>query len=196
MLAEELFLGITSFQFCFVLFQWLVFKRREYFYYLLHILTIILYASLLYFSDGERYLHFGNISINILYVEKSLLLLTYGFYICFGQLFLNLPLLYPRINRYVKFTEVIIFSFCIVSVLGLLFTSNFVFHAKMYTIIFTLVFISSLWVTGYFLLFEKYTFNRLLAMSGIWIAGGIFVSTLAAWHSNDILMKDSKHMLF
>ena len=195
MLSEELFLGITGFQFAFVLFQWFIFKRTEYIYYLLHILTIIIYFSLLYFSDEHHNLLFGNFSLNILYIEKSVLFLAYGLYISFGRLFLNLSDLNPRLNRFVKITEYIIFSFCVLNVLTLSFTSNFIFHAKIYTGIFTLIFIFSLWVIGY-ILFQKHTLNRFLVTAGIWIAGGTFVSMLAAWHNNDPLLLNPDHMLY
>ena len=195
MLSEELFLGIAGFQFAFVLFQWFIFKRTEYIYYLLHILTIIIYFSLLYFSDEHHNLLFGNFSLNILYIEKSVLFLAYGLYISFGRLFLNLSDLNPRLNRFVKITEYIIFSFCVLNVLTLSFTSNFIFHAKIYTGIFTLIFIFSLWVIGY-ILFQKHTLNRFLVTAGIWIAGGTFVSMLAAWHNNDPLLLNPDHMLY
>lgn len=196
MLSEELFLGIVGFQFIFVLFQWLIFRQGEYVYYLLHILTIIIYFLLLYFSDIHHHLNLGNFSFNILYIEKSVLFLAYGLYISFGRLFLNLPSLNPRLNRAVKIGEHIIFSFCILNVIGLLFTSNFIFHAKIYTVVFTLVFIFSLWVVGYNLFFQKYTLNRFFVSAGIWIAGGTFVSMLSSWRDHDPLITNTDHMLY
>src|SRR3954453_9574082 len=102
MLSQELFLGITCFQFGFVLFQWYIFRRKEYIYYLLYILTIVIYFLLLYLSDENHLIYVGNRALNILYVEKSISLLAYGFYMYFGQLFLNLPELFPRFNRLVN----------------------------------------------------------------------------------------------
>jgi signal transduction histidine kinase len=151
---------------------------------------------LLYFSDEDRYLHLGHVTLNILYIEKSVLFLAFGFYICFGQLFLNLPELYPRLNRFVKIAEYLIFSFCVLNISGLALSSAFVFHAKIYSIVFTLVFIFSMWLVGYFLFFQKYILSRVLVMAGVWIAVGTFVSMLVAWLNNDPLLANPDHMLF
>jgi signal transduction histidine kinase len=196
MLSQELFLGITSFQFGFVLFQWYIFRRKEYIYYLLYILTIIIYFLLLYLSDENHFIHAGNNAWNILYIEKSISFLAYGFYICFGRLFLNLPELYPRLNRFVKLIEAIIFSYCIINFFTLLITSNFIIHAKIYSIAVTLIFIFSLCIIGYFLFYQKYILNRVLVMAGIWISVGTFVSMLVGWQNNDPLLANPNHMLF
>ncbi len=196
MLSEELFLGIASFQFCFVLFQWYIFRRKEYIYYLLYILTIIVYFLLLYLSDENHYIYAGNNGLNILYIEKSIFLLAYGFYMCFGQLFLNLPESYPRLNRFVKLIEIIIFSYCIINFFSLLITSDFIVHAKIYAVVFTVIFICSMCIPGYFLFYQKKILGRVIVMAGIWISVGTFVSILAGWHNNDPLLVNPNHKLF
>jgi len=115
---------------------------------------------------------------------------------CFGQLFLNLPKLFPRLNRFVTIVEYVIFSYCILHFVGLLVTSDFETHAKIYSIVFTLVFISSLWIIGYFLFFQKHALSRFLVMACVWIAAGTFVSILAGWYNNDPLLANPGHMLF
>jgi signal transduction histidine kinase len=196
MLSQELFIGITSFQFGFVLFQWYCFRRKEYVYYLLYILAIIIYFLLLYLSDENHYIHIVNNSWNILYIEKSISFLAYGFYVCFAQLFLNLPQLHPRLNRFVRLIEVIIFCYCIINPFSLLITSNFEVHAKIYSIVFTLVFIYSMFITSYFLFFQKKMLSRFLVIAGTWIFVGTFVSMVVGWHNNDPLLANPNHMLF
>jgi signal transduction histidine kinase len=89
MLHEYLFFGIIFFQLLFTATQWATFRRPEYGFYILYILSISSYFLLKYLSGDKEYISIDGFTFNKLIPDKSLSFLAFGMYIKFGRNFLG-----------------------------------------------------------------------------------------------------------
>jgi len=116
-----LFCGLLIFQFGYVLFQWILVRRREYFYYAMYILAAFLYFYGRYSVQLARIPGLAQIDAGtMIAINDVLLVLPTLFYIRFARHFVDLAVFDPRLVRYFRIFEV----FLIVSILVLFLIQN------------------------------------------------------------------------
>lgn len=107
-------------QLIYILINWYFFKRKEYFFYSLYILSVTCYFLNKYLADGMGIVHLGSLHYLKLYPDKTLALVSYLFYFKFGRHFVETKTRYPSIDKMMKYTEKIVLGYIILNVFMLL----------------------------------------------------------------------------
>lgn len=118
------FLGMALLQAVFVAYHFVLFKRKEFVYYLLYTLCI---CTFIYFKSFPQY---NPLSYLVLPHEpftlgRSVLLTGVALYYRFGRHFTEMPVLYPTINRICRIVERSLFLFSAVDISLLLYGVHF-----------------------------------------------------------------------
>lgn len=115
-----LFLGIAFFQMLFMAIQWMLFRRREYLFYIGYIFSASLYILLrVHAITGLLQLDFPAWLLELL--DQPLAIFSYLMYLYFTQFFLNMRKTQPAVYKYAKllrwcFTAFIILRIALVPV--------------------------------------------------------------------------------
>jgi signal transduction histidine kinase len=167
---QLLFQGFLLCQMLYVLFQWLIIRRREYLYYFCYMAGISLY----FLSKQESVLGldflFTRYPLLKVYLGKTLLIFPYFFYFRFVRSFLEMKINYPRFHRWVRWVEnfllvYIAFDFCLIL---------YTFDRRLQTDIYFIVLI------GVFILAARFMFGlyrRKQTLVTYIITGSLFVGT-------------------
>lgn len=140
---QLLFQGILICQLIYVLFQWLIIRRKEYLYYFFYLLTISIY----FLSKYEYYFHINLLFVRYplltVYFNKTLLILPYFFYFRFVRSFLEMPRSYPAMNKWIIRIEYFLLAYLVFDLIFILATFNVRLQRELYTFIIIAVFIAS-----------------------------------------------------
>lgn len=125
------FFLIQLFQFVFFIFHSLLYRKKEYFYYTLYILSSILYIiGLTNFSNGFNELVL-NKSNFLLYLDKPMAFVSYFLYFKFAKYFLDIPITHPAFAKKIRFIEYTFLFFAFSLILSTTFlnasTNEFIF---------------------------------------------------------------------
>lgn len=111
-----LFIGIAFFQSVFMLVQWIAFRRQDYLYYILYILSCLLF--ILFRLDASlKILPFHLTGMADEYVDQPLIVFAFWMYIRFGYFFLNLKNLQPSVYAAGKRLEYFFITFIVLKCL-------------------------------------------------------------------------------
>jgi sensor histidine kinase YesM len=167
-----LFIGITFFQAIFILVQYTIYKRSEYQFYFLYILSITIYLYIsLEQQIGFTHMHTSYPQL-VRILNIPLMMFAFWMYILFGKKFIE-PHYVEKIKRYVYWIERTFVSAIIVNVCIIPFhlsdnTINYIFLPLAF-----LVFIQGM-IIFFKLYFQKDPLNNFLLAGGFLIAvGGI-----------------------
>jgi signal transduction histidine kinase len=167
---QLLFQGLLLCQLLYVLFQWLIIRKREYLYYFSYLLVIGLYfLSKQEFLFGMDLL-FARWPLLRIYFGKTLLTLPYFLYFRFVRSFLDMAVNYPVLNRWIIRVERFLLAY-IAFDLGLIFFS---FDRHLQTEIYTFVL---LLVFGLATSFMVYLFRRRQVLVYYIISGSLAAAT-------------------
>ena len=155
LIIQMLFQGFLLCQLLYVLVQWFIVRRPEYWYYFLYMLLITGYflskqESLL----GIRLL-FTRWPLARIYLGKTLLILPYYVYFRFVRSYLDFPRDYPRLNYWVIRLEYFLLAYAVLDFVYILLTFNRGVQTLVYTIVFAIVFLISLAFLIYLARFRK-----------------------------------------
>jgi signal transduction histidine kinase len=109
------FLGMVMLQIIFVTYQFILFKRKEFFYYLLYTFCVTVF---IFFKSFPQYnpARFMVIPDEPFTPARSVLLTGYAMYFRFGRYFTETRTLYLQLNKQLKFVEWVFLSFSFVDI--------------------------------------------------------------------------------
>jgi signal transduction histidine kinase len=167
---ELLFLGFMVCQVLYVLFQWLIIRRREYMYYFFYLAVVTLYFLSKQETRYGIYFLFSQHPLWKVYLGKTLLILPYFFYFRFVRSFLEMPANYPVLNKWIIRIENFLLAYMVFD-LGLIFIS---FDRKLQTEIYTFVLLLVFLLATVFMVY-MYRQRKILAY--YIVSGSLFVGT-------------------
>ena len=141
LIIQMLFQGFLACALLYVLFQWVIIRRKEYLYYLLYMSLISLYFLSRQESLFGVDLLFSRWPLLKVYFGKTLLILPYYVYLRFVRSFLEIPRDYPTLNRWVRLTERFLLAYAGFDLLLMFITFNRGIQTTIYTVVFIAVFV-------------------------------------------------------
>ena len=169
-IVRMLFMGFLLCQLLYMLFQWLMVRRKEYLYYLLYMTLIAVYFLSKQESMFGVDIFFTRWPLLKVYLGKTLLILPYYIYFRFIRSFLEMPRDYPRLNSWIIRMEYFLLVYAGFDFLFILFTFNRPVQTEIYTIVFALVFLLTIG-------FIVYIYRRGGPLIYYVISGSFFVAT-------------------
>lgn len=140
---EWIFQGFLVFQLLYVLFQWVLLKRKEYLYYFCYVGVVALYFLSKFESALGLALLFSHFPLLKIYLAKTLLIFPYFLYTCFVQSFLDIPNRYPALNRWIAWIERFLLAYTVFDLALILATFNPRLQATFFTFILLMLFLLS-----------------------------------------------------
>lgn len=125
MLPSSLFLTALAVQFIYILVNWYFFRRKEYLFYAIYILTVVAYFLNKYLADANGMVDLGILRYNKLYPDKILIIISFCFYFKFARHFVEAAERYPKMNSFLKHTERASLLYCLAVAALLVFTGDF-----------------------------------------------------------------------
>jgi signal transduction histidine kinase len=169
-IVRTLFMGFLLCQMLYMLFQWVMVRRKEYLYYLLYMTLIAVYFLSKQESMFGTDILFTRWPLLTVYLGKTLLILPYYVYFRFIRSFLEIPRDYPRLNTWIIRMEYFLLIYTAFDFIFILFTFNRPVQTEIYTIVFTLVFVLTIG-------FMVYMYRRGGVLIYYIISGSLFVAT-------------------
>jgi signal transduction histidine kinase len=169
-IVRMLFMGFLLCQLLYMLFQWVMVRRKEYLYYLLYMTLIAVYFLSRQESMFGVDILFTRWPLLTVYLGKSLLILPYFIYFRFIRSFLEMPRDYPRLNSWIIRLEYFLLVYAGFDFFYILFTFNRPLQTEIYTIVFALVFLLTIG-------FIVYIYRRGGPLIYYVISGSFFVAT-------------------
>jgi hypothetical protein len=165
-----LFLGIAFFQMFFMLGQWLLFRRREYLFYIAYVFFACTYIL---FRVHEA-IGMLNIKLPLWLNELTdtpLVILSYFMYLQFTRQFLTLKVLQPKVYKLSKIVEIIFVVFIIVRTMLIPFKIGYTASSRLFTgtALLLLLFIVPMVIL---MLRQKNTLNNFLVLGSVCFIGG------------------------
>jgi signal transduction histidine kinase len=192
---QLVFQGILLCQLLYVLFQWMILRKKEYGYYFFYLGVISLYFLSRHEVDLQIRFVFARFPLLRVYLNKTLLMLPYFFYFRFVRSFLDMPREYPRMNRWLVRMENFLLAYLVFDLAFVLLTFNIKLQRELYTYVLVFVFIFS--ATFIFLLFrEKKTLIYFILSGSLFVGLGNIIGLILtfledeniAHHFNDKLI--------
>lgn len=114
---QLLFLGFMCSQMLYVLFQWIIVKRKEYPCYFLYLVLVTMYYLHKYYQETGIYWPFAYYPELRFYLKAFLLMLPYLFYLMFIRYFLELKHLDASVEKSVRYLEHTIWIYVIIDLI-------------------------------------------------------------------------------
>jgi signal transduction histidine kinase len=170
LIFQLLFQGFLLCQLLYVLFQWLIVRRREYLYYFFYLMVIGLYFLSKQESLFGLNLVFSRWPLLKVYLGKTLLILPYFLYFRFVRSFLEMRVNYPVLNKWVVRMEYFLLAYMVFD-LGLIVIS---FNRHLQTEIYFFVLFMVFLVATSFMI---YLFRRRQTLIYYIMSGSLCVAT-------------------
>lgn len=167
-LFQVIFQGFLLCQLFYMLFQWIIIRRPEYFYYSMYLLLISLYFLSKYESLYGLDFLFGRYPLLKIYLNKTLIIFPYYFYFRFVRSFLEMPVNFPVLNKWIIRIEYFLLGYLVFDLLFILVTFNISLQRVFYTYILLLVFIIAA-------CFIVYLFRKKQVLIYYILSGSLFV---------------------
>lgn len=155
LVIQMLFQGFLLCQLLYVLVQWFIVRRPEYWYYFLYMFLIAGY----FLSKQEPLfgvrLFFTRWPLLRIYLGKTLLILPYYVYFRFVRSYLDFPRDYPRLNYWFIRLEYFLLAYAVLDFVYMLLTFNRGVQTLVYTIVFSIIFLISIGFTIYLARFRQ-----------------------------------------
>jgi 7TM diverse intracellular signalling len=182
-LFHLLILGVASFQILFMLIQWAVFRRREYFFYIAYILSA---SVCILFRVNEATGLLGVTFpkwINEI-MNQPLAICSYWMYVLFGRYFLNIPKLQPKVYKLSRKLEVMFAAFIILKCISIPFNLSYQASAIIYLIA-VLIMATAAVPMFVLMLKQKNMLNNFLVLGSLlYVAGGVIGVIIGAMLHN------------
>lgn len=143
LIFQWLFQGFLLCQMLYLLFQWVIIRRKEYGYYLAYMAVIALYFLSKFESDLGLDLLFTRHPILKVYLSKTMLILPYFLYFRFVRHFLEIPQHYPGLNKWIIRIEYFLLVYGVADLAYILLTFDQVVQTYVFTLILLLVFVTA-----------------------------------------------------
>lgn len=99
----NVFLGMVIFQMIYIVFQYMLFERKEFIYYFVYTTMIAIYVTSK--MSPAFYFNWFYTHEKLSIIDRSSITIAFGFYFKFGRLFTKTNELYPTFNRQVIYIE-------------------------------------------------------------------------------------------
>jgi signal transduction histidine kinase len=165
---EWLFQGFLLCQLLYVLFQWLIVRRKEYFYYCCYLVVLTLYFLGKFESFLGMALLYARFPLLKVYLSKTLLIAPYFLYLRFSRTFLDIPHRYAVLNRWMVWVEYFLLGYMVFDLALILATFNPRLQAEFFTYVLLLLFLLSI-------SFIVYLFRNRDALTYYILMGSLFV---------------------
>jgi signal transduction histidine kinase len=165
---QWLFQGFLLCQILYMLFQWLIIRRKEYLYYLAYMAVIALYFLSKFESDLGLDLLFTRYPELKVYLSKTMLILPYFLYFRFVRHFLEIPENFPGLNKWIVRIEYFLLVYLVADLAFILVTFDQGLQTTVFTFILLLVFAAAA-------SFIFYLFRRRQALIYYVLTGSLFV---------------------
>ncbi|MBS1598942.1 MAG: hypothetical protein JST75_12020 [Bacteroidetes bacterium] len=152
-LFQVIFQGFLLCQLFYMLFQWVIIRRAEYFYYSIYLLLISLYFLSKYESVYGLDFLFARYPLLKIYLNKTLIIFPYYFYFRFVRSFLEMRVNYPVLNKWIIRIEYFLLIYLAFDLAFILTTFNIQLQRVFYTYILLGVFVIA--ASFIFYLFQK-----------------------------------------
>ena len=144
-----LFQGFVICQILYVVFQWIIIKRKEYLYYFFYLLTILLYfMSKQGIYSGGTFL-FSRHPIWSVYLDDTLQIAPYFLYYRFTRYFLEIGQNHPTLTKWMMRTEYFLLAYLVFDFVLVTTTFNIQLQTKIFAYIISIVFL----ITAFFVLY-------------------------------------------
>lgn len=144
-----LFQGFVLCQILYVLFQWLIIRRKEYLYYFFYLIAILIYfLSKQESLFGEPFI-FSRYPLWGMFLNNTLQILAYFFYYHFVKYFLEIKEHYPRLNKWITYIEYFLLAYMAFDFIFIIST----FNTVLLNIIFTVIISSVFLITAFFIIY-------------------------------------------
>jgi signal transduction histidine kinase len=167
---ELLFLGFMICQVLYVLFQWMIIRRREYMYYFFYLAVLTLYFLSKQETQYGIYFLFSRHPLWKVYLGKTLLILPYFFYFRFIRSFLEMPANYPVLNKWIVKVEYFLLAYTLFDLAFILISFDRKGQTEIYTIVLLLVFLLAT-------VFMVYMYRQRKVLAYYIVSGSLFVGT-------------------
>jgi signal transduction histidine kinase len=114
------FLGMLLVQVIFITYQYIVFRRIEFLYYMLYTFCVGVFVYFKAFPQNNP-LPMLVIDTEVFTPARSIMLIGYAMYFRFGRHFIGIPVLYPKFDRQLKPMEWVFMTFGFIDITLLLF---------------------------------------------------------------------------
>ncbi len=173
------FNALIVFQLLYILIQWIYHRRREYLQYLLYLVCIELYFGIRYELVYNIPILTGLLPGVNQYMSEVLLFLPYFFYLRFTRYYINMPELYPQVNKYVIRLEYLILLYIIpvflFAILGFQKLST-----EVSLIFLTLIYLCTLWLIRFFYT-RRDKLIRFVLVGSVFAATGHLLAMLSTY---------------
>jgi len=166
---QWLFQGFLLFQILYMLFQWLIIRRKEYLYYLFYIAVIALYFLSKFELDLGFNLLFARYPILGVYLGKTMMILAYFLYYRFVRHFLEIGVNYPRLNQWLIRIEYFLLIYGAADLAFILLTMDDRTQTTVFTVVLLFIFLSAATIIFYL-------FRRRQALISYVLTGSLFVA--------------------
>ncbi|HEY4209008.1 MAG TPA: 7TM diverse intracellular signaling domain-containing protein [Puia sp.] len=170
---QWLFQGFMLCQLLYVLFQWMIIRRKEYGYYFCYIAALILYFLSKEETDLGLTLLFTRLPLLKVYLGRTLLILPYFLYFRFIRCFLEIPACYPRLNKWIVPLEYFLLGYMVFDFVFILVTFDQQRQNTFFTIVLLAVFLLSTSFIIYLFRYRQTLINYVLTGSLIVALGNI-----------------------
>ncbi|HVY76300.1 MAG TPA: 7TM diverse intracellular signaling domain-containing protein [Puia sp.] len=174
---QALFQGFLLCQLLYVLFQWLLIRKNEYLYYFFYLLLITLYFLSKYEPLFGIHLLFTRFPMLRIWFSKTFLILPYYFYYRFVRSFLDMPVQYPSMNKWIIPLEYFLLAYAAFDFLLISITMNQDLQSTISTFVLIGVFITSACFIGYMFLRRKVLVYYILSGS-LFVGLGSILGTI------------------
>ena len=168
---QLIFQGILLSQILYVIFQWLIIRRKEYLYYVLYLITISLYFLSKYEIDLGVHIFFYLNPVWGVYLNKTLVLLPFFLYFRFVRSFLEMRETYPRINKWLVRLENFLLVYILFDFVFIITTFDVTLQRTLYTYILSGIFLTVLTFIIY-LLGQKKTVIYYIILGSLFLGLG------------------------
>jgi signal transduction histidine kinase len=170
---QWLFQGFMLCQLLYVLFQWLIIRRKEYGYYFCYIGALIFYFLSKEETDLGLPLLFTRLPLLKVLLGRTLLILPYFLYFRFIRSFLEIPTRYPLLNRWIEPLEYFLLAYMAFDFVFILFTFDQQRQNTFFTIVLLAVFLLSTSFIIYLFRYRQTLINYVLTGSLLVAVGNI-----------------------
>jgi signal transduction histidine kinase len=140
---EWLFQGFMLCMLLYMLFQWLIIRRKEYGYYFCYIAAVTLYFLSKFEAQLGLPLLFTRFPLLKIYLSRTLLILPYFLYFRFIRSFLEIPARYPALNKWIVPLEYFLLGYMVFDFVFILITFDQQRQNTFFTFVLLSVFILS-----------------------------------------------------
>ncbi|TDW96948.1 7TM diverse intracellular signaling domain-containing protein [Dinghuibacter silviterrae] len=140
---EWLFQGFLLCQVLYVLFQWLIVRRKEYLYYFCYLVALTLYFLSKFESFLGVELLFSRLPLLKVYLSKTLLIFPYFLYLRFVRSFLDIPHRYTALNKWIVWVEYFLLGYTVFDLVLIAVTFDPRLQAEFFTYVLLALFLLS-----------------------------------------------------